>query len=113
MVRDRSPVLLHQLPELLGPLLGPRQHRLRGLVRHLTVIQIIEFPCKIRILNPAVRGLQIGALRRQVVHRRLMPILRGSDVGAIQEFAGHPNTSAKQKPFSARMKTADIGGLFM
>ena len=84
-LRDGPPALLQQLRDMLGPLLGPRQHRLRGLIEHKAVSQAIGFLSKIRILNPTARGLPIGALRRQVVRRRLLPVLHGTDVGAIEE----------------------------
>ena len=84
-LRDGPPALLQQLRDMLGPLLGPRQHRLRGLVQHMAVDQAFRFLIKILILDPAARGLQIGALRRQVVHRSLLPVLDGTDVGVIEE----------------------------
>ncbi len=84
-LRDGPPALLQQLRDMLGPLLGPRQHRLRGLVQHMAISQAFRFLIKILILDPAARSLQIGALRRQVIHRRLLPVLDGTDVGAIEE----------------------------
>ena len=84
-LRDGPPALLQQLRDMLGPLLGPRQHRLRGLIEHKAVSQAIGFLSKIRIFHPAAQNLQISALRRQVVHRRLLPVLHGAAVGAIEE----------------------------
>ena len=65
--------------------LAQGQNRLRGPAEDLVLSQAGRSPLKIRTLDKAARGLQIGAVRRQVVHRRLLPNLQGTDFSAMEE----------------------------
>jgi hypothetical protein len=71
------------------------QNRLRGPAEDLVLSQVGRSLLKIRALDMAARGLQVGAVRRQLVHRRFLPNLHGPGVSEIED-ARIIQTLAKQ-----------------
>src|ERR1700722_18711047 len=75
-----SRLLLQQLENQLGLLVGLRQHRNTGLFQHLSLSQVRRFRGKVGVLNGAARLSQVLCSGLQVADRGREAVLDGAQL---------------------------------